>query len=108
MKTKILGLSLAALGLASAAYAAAPQAPADPLGNKSVTKAEFLAKHGEMFDKLDSNRDGKLDAADRAAHMAQRFDGADSDHNGSLSRDEFSAAGPAGRKRGKDLRAHQR
>ena len=91
MKTKILGLSLAALGLAGAAYAAAPQAPSDPLGDKSVTKAEFLAKHGEMFDKMDANRDGKLDQADRAAHMGQMFDMADTDHNGSLSRTEFGA-----------------
>lgn len=99
MKTKILGLSLAAIGLAGAAYAAAPQGGGDPLGDKTVTKAEFIAKHGEMFDKMDTNRDGKLDAADRAAHMAQRFDGADADKNGSLSRDEFAAAharGPKG------------
>ncbi|MGB7654181.1 MAG: EF-hand domain-containing protein [Novosphingobium sp.] len=99
MKTKILGLSLAALGLAGAAYAAAPQAPADALGDKTVTKAEFIAKHGEMFDKMDANRDGKLDAADRTAHMGQMFDMADSDHNGSLSRAEFGAMhqrGPGG------------
>ena len=99
MKTKILGLSLAAVGLAGAAYAAAPENAADPLGDKTVTKAEFMTKHGEMFDTMDSNRDGKLDAADRAAHMAQRFDTVDADKNGSLSRDEFGAAharGPKG------------
>jgi Ca2+-binding EF-hand superfamily protein len=99
MKTKLLGLSLVALGLAGAAYAAAPQAPADPLGDKTVTKAEFIAKHGEMFDKLDGNHDGKLDSADRAAHMGAMFDTADSDHNGSLSRTEFAAMhqrGPGG------------
>ena len=92
MKTKILGLSLAAFGLAGAAYAAAPQGGADPMGDKTVTKAEFMSKHGEMFDKLDTNRDGKLDKADRAAHMAQRFDTVDADKNGSLSRAEFDAA----------------
>lgn len=99
MKTKILGLSLVALGLTGAAYAATPQAPADPLGDKTVTKAEFLAKHGEMFDKMDTNRDGKLDQADRAAHMGMMFDMADTDHNGSLSRTEFGAMhqrGPEG------------
>jgi hypothetical protein len=99
MKTKLLGLSLVALGLAGAAYAAAPQAPADPLGDKTITKAEFVAKHGEMFDKMDANRDGKLDAADRTAHMGQMFDMADTDHNGSLSRAEFGAMhqrGPEG------------
>lgn len=99
MKTKILSLSLVAFGLAGAAYAAAPQAPADPLGEKTVTKAEFLAKHGEMFGKMDTNRDGKLDAVDRVAHMGQMFDVADTDHNGSLSRAEFAAMhqrGPGG------------
>lgn len=99
MNTKILGLSLLALGLAGAAYAGAPGPDADPLGDKTMTKAEFLAKHAEMFDKMDANRDGKLDSADRAAHMGQMFDMADTDHNGSLSRDEFAAAhqrGPMG------------
>lgn len=99
MNTKILGLSLVALGLAGAAYAAAPQAPGDPLGDKTITKAEFIAKHGEMFDTMDANHDGKLDAADRAAHMGQMFDMADTDHNGSLSRAEFDAMhqrGPEG------------
>jgi hypothetical protein len=112
MKTKLLGLSLVALGLAGAAYAAAPQAPADPLGDKTVTKAEFIAKHGEMFDTMDANHDGKLDAADRAAHMGQMFDMADTDHNGSLSRAEFDAMhqrGPeggmgGGEGMGKDMR----
>lgn len=91
MKTKLLGLSLVAFGLAGAAYAAAPQGHADPLGDKTVSKTEFLAKHGDMFDKMDSNRDGKLDSADRAAHMGQMFDMADTDKNGSLSRGEFGA-----------------
>lgn len=104
MNAKYLGLSLAALALAGTAYAAPGAGGADPLGDKSVTKAEFLAKHGEMFAQLDANKDGKIDAADRAAHMDQRFDDADTDRNGSLSRAEFAAAhakmGPgAGEKR---------
>lgn len=105
MKTTTLGLSLAAVALAGAAYAAEPQGGADPLGDKTVTRAEFIARHGEMFDKMDTNRDGKLDSADRAAHMAQRFDTADADNNGSLSRDEFGAAharGPKGNDTARD------
>lgn len=105
MKTKTLGLSLVAFGLASAAYAAPPPAPGDPMGDKAISKSEFLAKHGEMFDKMDANHDGKLDSADRAAHMGQMFDMIDSDHNGSLSRAEFAAMhqrGPAG-----DAGAHE-
>lgn len=96
MKTKIISLSLVALGLAGAAYAAVAQVPADPLGDKTLTKAEFLAKHGEMFDKMDANRDGKIDQADREANLTQMFDSADSDHNGTLSRAEFAAIRPGG------------
>lgn len=92
MTKKYIGLSLLALGLAGAAYAAEQAPMGDPLGGKTVTKAEFLAKHGEMFDKMDANHDGKLDEADRAAHMGQMFDTIDTDHNGSISRDEFAAA----------------
>lgn len=92
MKKTILGLSLLALGLAGTAYAANEARAADPMGDKTITKAEFLTQHGQMFDKLDANRDGKLDPADHAAHLGQMFDAADTDHNGSLSRDEFAAA----------------
>lgn len=109
MNVKYLGLSLAALTLAGAAYAApTPAGGADPLGDKTVTRAEFMAKHAEMFDKLDANKDGKIDPADRAAHMGQRFDEADTDRNGSLSRAEFTALhdkmGPDGEKRGERRR----
>jgi hypothetical protein len=102
MKKTILGLSLLALGLAGTAYAGDAAAGDDPMGDKTVTRAEFLAQHGQMFDKMDANRDGKLDAADRTAHMGQMFDEIDADHNGSISREEFAAAhqrGPEGGER---------
>ena len=99
MKKSLIGFSALALGLTGAAYAADNMPGGDPLGDKTVTKAEFLAKGTAMFDKMDVNHDGKLDAADRAAHEGAMFDTLDSDHNGSLSKGEFAAAhqrGPEG------------
>ena len=102
MKKTLIGLSALALGLAGAAHAQDGMPGGDPLGDKTVTKAEFQAKGAAMFDKLDANHDGKLDSADRAAHEGQMFDQADANHDGALSRDEFMAAhqrgpkGPAG------------
>ena len=98
MKKSLIGLSLLALGLASGAYAAETM-PGDPLGDKTMTKAEFQAKGAEIFARMDANHDGKLDQADRAAHEGEMFDRADANHDGKLSRDEFMAAhqrGPMG------------
>jgi hypothetical protein len=94
MKKSLIGLSLLALGLAGGAYAAETMPDGDPLGDKTVTKAEFQAKGAAMFDKMDANHDGKLDAADRAAHEGQMFDRTDANHDGALSRDEVAAAHP--------------
>ena len=63
------------------------------------------AEHRAFFEKLDVNKDGYLDRADRQARMAQRrgecFTKADTDRNGQLSRAEFENAhcggGVAGR-----------
>lgn len=96
MKKITLGLSLLALGVAGTAFANHHGAGMDPLGDKDVTKAEFLAKHGEMFAKMDANKDGKLDQADRAAHQGEMFAKLDTDKNGSISRSEFDAAHPQG------------
>ena len=99
MKKSMIALSALALGLAGTAHAADDMPGGDPLGDKTVTKAEFQAKGAAMFDKMDANHDGKLDAADRAAHEGAMFDQLDSDHNGALSRAEFAAAhqrGPQG------------
>ncbi len=92
MKKSLIGLSLLALGLAGGAYAAETMPGGDPLGDKTITKAEFQAKGAQMFDKMDANQDGKLDAADRAAHEGQMFDTLDANKDGALSRDEFTAA----------------
>lgn len=92
MKKVILGLSLAAIGLAGAATAQTATQRPDPLGDKTVTKAEAQAKANEMFAMMDGNKDGKLDQSDRAAHKGQMFDKLDTDKNGSVSKEEFAAA----------------
>ena len=100
MKKSLIGLSLLALGLAGGAYAAETMPSGDPLGDKTMTKADFQANGAAMFDRMDANHDGKVDQADRSAHESQMFDQADTNRDGALSRDEFMAAhqrGPMGK-----------
>lgn len=75
----------ASLALAGAAWA-------QHAGNAPTTRAEAQAHAVQMFGRLDSNRDGRLDTADRTAHQTAMFDRVDTDRNGSISREEFNAA----------------
>lgn len=84
-----LTLSIAAATLATAGVALA--APAMMGGNADMTRAQAQAMAAEHFAKMDANSDGKIDAADRAARQAKMFDRIDTDHNGSISREEFTA-----------------
>ncbi|KAJ8135407.1 hypothetical protein OY671_011380, partial [Metschnikowia pulcherrima] len=69
MKKIVSGISAAAFASgAGALYAAAPEGPAG-----DVTWAEAKAKADEMWAKLDVNKDGKLDQADRDAKVMQKF-----------------------------------
>ena len=92
MKKTVLAIALLTTGLAGAAIAQAPAPGADPMGDKTVTKAEAQAKAAEMFAKMDVNKDGKLDQADRAAHRTEMFDRLDANKDGNVSREEFAAA----------------
>ena len=111
---KFITLSLAAAALTSAggiAYAQADQAvPREPL-----TRSEVEQRSAEAFARMDANKDGKLDQADREARQQERlarrdansdgqvneadraarqksmFDRVDADHNGSISFEEFAA-----------------
>lgn len=100
MKKTAIGLSLAALVLSSGAIAApgARTAKADADGNGTITRAEAQSNATATFARLDANKDGKLDQADRAARMeamkARRFDRLDTDKNGQISRAEFTAERP--------------
>lgn len=101
MKKLVLGISLAAMAIAGSAYAAqdaTPRPRADADGNGTVTRAEAQAQATQMFTRMDMNKDGKLDQADRQAHMtamrSAMFDKIDTNKDGQISRAEFDAHHP--------------
>ena len=99
MKKLTIGLSLAALTLAGGALAAPDGTLRGGGAARTTTRADAQTRAVAIFDRMDVNRDGKLDAADRAARESQMFDRIDTDRNGSLSRAEFDAMhqrGPKG------------
>ncbi|AEG50247.1 EF hand repeat-containing protein [Sphingobium chlorophenolicum L-1] len=73
---------------------------ADANKDGAVTKAELTAALETRFARLDANKDGKLDQADRDMLRQQRLDkrfaALDTDKNGQISKAEF-AAGHQGR-----------
>lgn len=80
-----LGIAVAAGGIA---YAASQDA-------RALTRAEALSEAREHFARMDANKDGKLDAADRGSRHQQMagamFDRMDADRNGSISREEWNS-----------------
>ncbi|MGE3689982.1 MAG: EF-hand domain-containing protein [Novosphingobium sp.] len=95
MNKLTLGLSFAALAACGAAFAAQIDTPAKGWGNPGpVTRAEAQTRANAMFDRLDANKDGKLDATDREARRTARrtamFDQLDANKDGQVSRDEFT------------------
>ncbi|WP_022683798.1 EF-hand domain-containing protein [Sphingobium bisphenolivorans] len=121
MTTVALG-SLFVGGLAASHLALAQDGPrpqgrggmlmmADANKDGAVTKAELTTALNARFAKLDANRDGKLDTADRDLLRQQRLDARfaalDTDKNGQISKAEFTAGhqerfgrGDAGGRRG--------
>lgn len=95
-KKAILGFSVAALALGGVAIAKDHGPGKDPMAGKTVTRAEAQAHATEMFAKMDLTKDGKLDTADRDARHMARFDKADANKDGAISRDEFTAGRKAG------------
>ncbi|KXU29546.1 calcium-binding protein [Sphingobium sp. 22B] len=110
MTTVALG-SLFVGGLAASHLAFAQDDTAGPRGggmlmmadaNKdgAVTKVELTAALEARFARLDANKDGKLDQADRdilrQQRLDERFAALDTDRNGQISKAEF-AAGHQGR-----------
>lgn len=82
-----LAVSAIALALAGStlAYAQAGE-------EHALTRLEAQSRAEKLFDRLDINHDGKLDAADRTARLSAIFDKIDTNHDGVISRDEFLAA----------------
>ena len=85
-----LGAALVAVPVLAAPGGAAK---GDADGNGVLTRAEAQASATQMFAKMDANKDGKLDAADRTVQHAERqakmFASLDADGNGSISKAEW-------------------
>ena len=95
-KKAVIGISALALTAVAGSADAAQRMDA-------MTRADVQTRSVEHFTKLDVNKDGKLDTADRAAHQTAMFDRLDGNKDGSVTRDEFAAArpGPDGERMGR-------
>ncbi len=90
MKTLTIALSATALAFSGAALADHHKGGEHmPMGDVTRAQAQQLAE--SRFDKMDANKDGMLNEADRAARQAAMFDRIDTDRNGAISRAEFEA-----------------
>jgi len=59
----------------------------------TVDLAEAKKAGGEMFDKLDTNKDGTLDRKELRGRLSRKeFDAADADHDGTLTKEEYLSA----------------
>ncbi len=113
-KTLTIGISALALTLAGTAFAQQTTPPKKPVAE--LTRAQAQTKAEEMFARLDANKDGVVNSADREARMkAMResaFTALDTDKNGQISRDEFMNAkqdgkrGKMGMHNGGEMRGH--
>lgn len=111
MRSLIAAASLAGIALPGVLTAQTPPQPAPrPMADDVLTREEALARADRRFDALDTDHDGTISAAERAA-MPQRprgtVDGAtpmpgrpmgdrmleraDADRNGVITREEFRA-----------------
>lgn len=90
MRKLTLAFSTAALALSGVAFAqTAPSQERAP--RPDMTRAQAQAKAEAAFARMDANKDGTLNQADRAARRGGMFDRIDTDRNGSISRAEFDA-----------------
>jgi hypothetical protein len=88
-------IAMGVTALVTSPIEARPLRDAD--ANGTVTRAEARTAADSLWQRLDANKDGVLNAADRPAREAERFARLDTDANGQISRDEFAAAhGPRG------------
>jgi hypothetical protein len=71
-------------------YPAFAETGPDPMGGAMVTWAQYKRGADMLWTRLDVNKDGVLNAADREAKMMQMFDTFDANHDGSVSRAEFA------------------
>lgn len=91
-KTTLAATAAVVLTASTALYAVYPAFAApggDPMGGKTLTWADARTMADAMWTRLDVNKDGVLNQADREAKMAEMFDKIDTNHDGSISKAEF-------------------
>lgn len=91
MRKFTLALSTAALAFSGAAFAQ-PASSAQRMPQGDMTRAQAQSRAEAAFVKLDANKDGTLNEADRAAHKAAMFDRLDADKDGQVTKAEMTAA----------------
>ncbi|WP_294323409.1 EF-hand domain-containing protein [uncultured Sphingomonas sp.] len=110
MRSLIAAASLAGIALPTIVTAQTPPQPPRPMADGVLTREEALARADRRFDALDTDHDGKITAAERAAmpqrpqptgdgpmqgpggHRGDRMlERADTNKDGIVTRDEFRA-----------------
>src|SRR5688572_10740420 len=86
-KSLTLSFATAAAVLAAGAAYAQPTKP-EP---REMTRADVEQRTAERFGRMDANKDGLLNDADREATRRQTFDAIDADKDGTISFAEFDA-----------------
>ncbi len=84
-------LAISLIAGAAALAVAAPAMAQNRTPQADLTRAAVQERTQNMFDRMDANKDGKVDSADRAARQKAMFDRVDADHNGEISYAEFTA-----------------
>lgn len=117
MRSLIVAASLAGIALPGIVSAQTPPQSPRPMADGVLTREEAMARADQRFDALDTDHDGKISAAERAA-MPQRQRGtvdgatpmpgrgrgmgdrmlerADADKDGMITREEFRAVAARG------------
>jgi hypothetical protein len=98
MKTYIAFLAAALVSTAAFAQQEPQNPPASTNAATTPPPASVSPGLSEIFDKLDTNHDGKLsqEEAQAAPTVATNFAAADRDHDGTVSKEEFLSAFKAG------------
>ena len=98
-KTKKLGLAAMLVAICTAGVvgvASANNGSDDHDAQRTEMKAKWEARKQEMLAKYDTNKDGKLDASERAVMRedltVKAFEKMDTNKDGQISLDEFKAA----------------
>lgn len=93
LRTALLGTAALALALPALAQTAPGQ------GAGPAERGPGPRGPAAIFDQADTNKDGKVVWDEAWGYVQQRFNAADTNHDGALSQEEMAAAMPAGRRR---------